>query len=178
MTSPLLRPSALFFATCASGLYGLYNFNGCIPANEVNKRNAAGACTGVCGVPTDYKPAQPPLIPIPANGGSTSDPLCRYYDTNNVWVPLENGATAVVAYNDRLNPWRNQYIPGPLGYALNASAFKTVPVTERASLRINADFFNVLNMAGMPQPGTDGIVQMRNSVNTPRQLQLTIRLTW
>ena len=165
---------------CRSGVCypGYFYYNGYIPATQANKRNAAGQCTGVCGVPDGYKAAQAPLIPIPANGGSASDPLFRYYDTNNVFVPLKNGSTVVVAYNDRLNPWRNQYIPGPFGLTLNASAFKTVAVTEKVAARFNMDFFNVLNMAGIPQPGADGIVQMRNSVNTPRQLQLTLRVTW
>jgi hypothetical protein len=45
-------------------------------------------------------------------------------------------------------------------------------------VRFNADFFNVLNMPGTPMPGGDGLIQMRNSFNTPRQLQLTLRLTW
>jgi hypothetical protein len=165
---------------CRSGVCypGFLYYNGYIPANQINAHNSAGQCTGVCGVPSDYKPLQSPLIPIPANGGSASDPMFRYYDTNNVYVTLKNGSQVLVAYNTNLHPWRNQYVLGPIATMLNASAFKTVRLTEKAQVRFNADFFNVLNMPGTPMPGGDGLIQMRNSFNTPRQLQLTLRLTW
>ena len=51
-------------------------------------------------------------------------------------------------------------------------------ITERVNLRFNADFFNVLNYPGLVQPGADGIASQRNSANSPRNLQLTLRLTW
>ena len=56
--------------------------------------------------------------------------------------------------------------------------FKTVKITEKAFLRFNADFFNLLNNPGLVQPGADGIVSKVLSANSPRQLQLTLRLTW
>jgi hypothetical protein len=44
---------------------------------------------------------------------------------------------------------------------------------------LNVDFFNVLNMPGMNQPdASTGIVSLRDSANSPRNLQLTLRLTW
>lgn len=130
------------------------------------------------GVPGNYVPAHAPLIATPANGGSPSDPMYAFYETNNVWVPLKNGTLQRVAYNDNLHPWRNQFVAGTPAYALNASLFKSIRIHESMFLRFNADFFNVLNMAGMPLPGADGIVQMRNSAYEPRQLQLTARLSW
>jgi hypothetical protein len=53
-----------------------------------------------------------------------------------------------------------------------------IRINERAFVRFNADVFNVLNLAGTPQPGSDGIIQMRNSAYSPRILQLTLRVTW
>ena len=70
-------------------------------------------------------------------------------------------------------------IPGPRSWGLDASVFKAIPVNERVALRLNADFFNVLNMPGIEQPdSTSGIISLRNSANTARQLQLTLRLSW
>jgi len=52
-------------------------------------------------------------------------------------------------------------------------------VTESAVLRFNPDFFSVLNNPGTPQPSnTSGIISLQNSANSPRELQLTLRLTW
>jgi hypothetical protein len=45
-------------------------------------------------------------------------------------------------------------------------------------LRFNADFFQVLNNPGLSTPGGNGILSTQNSQNSPRDLQLTLRLTW
>jgi hypothetical protein len=54
-----------------------------------------------------------------------------------------------------------------------------IPLNERLKLRLNMDFFNVLNMPGvrLPDAGT-GILSLQNSNNAPRQLQWTLRLNW
>jgi hypothetical protein len=130
------------------------------------------------GVPDNYKPAQSPIIPIPQNGGSPSDPNYAYYDSNTVWVTLKNGTVQRTSYDSNLHPWRNQFVAGPLSFSLDASAFKTVRLTERVNLRFNADFFNVLNTPGMGQPGGNGIVSLQNSAQEARQMQLTLRLAW
>ena len=165
---------------CRSGVCypGYLYWNGYIPANRINSYDASGKPNGVMGLPENYVPSNRPLIPTPKNGGSSADPLFAFYETNTVWVPLKNGNLQRVAFDNSLNPWRQQFVLGPMTYMLNASAFKTVRIHERAFVRINADFFNVLNLAGIPQPGSDGIIQMRNSNNLPRQLQLTARITW
>lgn len=165
---------------CRSGVCypGYLYWNGYIPANRINSRDASGRPNGVMGVPENYVPSNQPLIPTPKNGGSAADPMFPYYESNTVWVPLKNGTLQRVVYDNGLNPWRQQFVLGPVTYLLNASAFKTIRINERAFVRFNADFFNVLNLAGTPQPGSDGIIQMRNSSNPPRQLQLTMRLTW
>lgn len=81
-------------------------------------------------------------------------------------------------YNSGLNPLRNQYFLGPYSWTLNASAFKTVWLREKMNMRLNVDFFNVLNRPGVPQPGSNGVIDMNTSANTPRLLQLTMRFTW
>ncbi len=165
---------------CRSGTCyeGYLYWNGYIPANRINSYASNGTPNGVMGVPADYKASNQPIITTPANGGSSSEPLYAYYDTNTVWVPMKNGSLQRIAYDSNLNPWRNQYMLGPLAWSLNASAFKTVRIAEQVALRFNADFFNVLNRPGYGNPGSDGIISLRNSANDPRLLQLSLRLIW
>jgi hypothetical protein len=57
--------------------------------------------------------------------------------------------------------------------------FKVVSIGERVRVRFNADFFNVLNTPGNPNSvGGDGMLSTRSSGNSPRTLQLTLRLMW
>jgi hypothetical protein len=167
---------------CRSGVCydGWLNWNGYIPANRINSTDPrTGRPNGVMGVPDSYRPFQSPIIPIPADGGSASDPNFGFYDTNTVYVPLKNGTLQRTSYDTGLHPLQNQYFMGPMIWSMAASAFKTIPITERVFLRVNADFLdNVFNMPGTTMPGSDGIILNRNSANPPRVLQLTMRLTW
>ncbi len=166
---------------CRSGVCydGWLFWNGYIPANRVNSVNAAGRPNGVMGVPSNYKPFQTPIIPTPANGGSSSDPNFPFYETNNVIVRLDNGVNQRVGYDTGLHPLINQYFLGPMQWNMAASLFKTVPISERMFLRVNVDFLNnVFNMPGTLLPGNDGIILNRSSANAPRVLQLTMRVTW
>ncbi len=166
---------------CRSGrcLQGYLWYNGYIPANRINSRDAQGRPNGVMGVPQNYRPSHQPVIPTPANGGSPSDPNFAFYETNTVFVRLKNGAQQRTTLDTNLHPWRNQFVPGPRSWGLDASLFKNVRLREQFVLRFNADFFNVLNMPGLTQPNsTSGIVSLQNSASEARQLQLTLRLTW
>jgi hypothetical protein len=167
---------------CTSGVCynGYLYWNGYIQANLINRKNAAGQCTGICGIPSNYQPFAQPFYPTPANGGSSSDPNSQYYESNTVFVPLANGTTQALAYNPGLNPMQNQYFLGPFHWTMTASLFKTVHLTEKMLLRINADFLNnVFNMPGTPNPsGTSGLISTQGSANSPRTLQLTGRITF
>lgn len=166
---------------CRSGtcLQGYLWYNTYIPAHRINSVDSSGRPNGVMGVPANYRPSSRPVIPTPADGGSRSDPNFPFYETNTVFVPLKNGTLQRTTLNTNLHPWRNQLLPGPRSWGLDASLFKNTRITERFVLRFNADFFNVLNMPGLNQPETTtGIVSLRNSANSPRNLQLTLRLTW
>jgi hypothetical protein len=169
---------------CTSGVcYNGYLYdNGYISPKLRNARNAAGQCTGICGIPDNYQPYNQPLITwgqtaAPANMPAGTN-LSSYWDTNTVWVPLQDGTVARTSYTTGMNPLQNQYILGPFSWSLNASLFKVVPIREKMFLRLNADFFSVLNRPGMPQPGTNGVIDMNTSANSPRVLQMTARLTW
>jgi hypothetical protein len=174
---------------CQSGVCypGYLYWNGYIQANLINRTNASGRCTGICGIPSNYTPFAQPFFPTPANGGSSGDPNAPYYETNTAFVPLANGSVQALTYNPGpsiaegpLNPMQNQYVSGPFHWNMTASIFKSVHFSERLLLRINADFLNnVFNMPGTPNPnGTTGLISMQNSYNSARTLQLTARLTF
>ena len=90
-------------------------------------------------------------------------PTPNFNDNNNVLVPLKNGQNQLVAFDTGLHPWRNQVMPGPWLTNLTASVYKNIPITERVTLRINLDAFNVLNQPGLNLPGGDGIISLRTS---------------
>lgn len=166
---------------CRSGtcFQGYLWYNGYIPAHRVNSTNAQGRPNGVMGVPANYRPSSRPVFPTPANGGTPGDPNAPFYETNTVFVRMQNGALQRTTLDTNLHPWRNQIRTGPRAWGLDASLFKSTRIREQMALRFNADFFNVLNMPGLSQPDAmSGIVSLRNSAQGARQLQLTLRLTW
>jgi hypothetical protein len=132
------------------------------------------------GVPDSYKPAHAPLIPMPKDGGSPSDPMYGFYDSNTVWVPLKNGTLQRTSLNTGLNPWRNQSQSGLYNWFVSTSMFKIIRVNERAYFRLNIDFFNTLNIPGIPKTpdSTTGIINATNSGNGARSLQFGLRLNW
>ena len=152
---------------CRSGVCydGYLWYNGYISPNRINSYDAQGRPNGVMGVPAEYQPAHRPI--------NTSN------DTNMEDIRLQNGSTVRIAINNPIHPWRNLVALGPVTVNMDASLFKRMRITERWSLRFNADFFNVMNNPGLPQPSADtGILIKRNSANGPRALQMTLRLMW
>jgi len=168
---------------CTSGVCspGYLWWNGYIPAHQINSVDANGKPNGYMGIPADYKPAVQPLWPYPANYrdlNSTKDPLYAWYGGNTLWVPLKNGSVQRVAWSG-IDPLRQQYLPSVRQWGLDASLFKTIPINERIMVRLNADFFNVLNAPGNPNSvASTGMLSTQSSGNSPRQLQLTLRLNW
>jgi hypothetical protein len=166
--------------TCVPGYLW---WNGYIPANRINSYDANGRPNGYMGVPEDYKPAVTPLIPWgstarPANAPANTN-ISQFWDSNTVWVPLENGQVQRLNYNDNLHPWRNQRLPGVRLWSVDASLFKNVRIGERLNVRLGADFFNVFNVAGNPNSiGGDGMLTTRNSGNGARVMQLNARISW
>jgi hypothetical protein len=133
------------------------------------------------GIPSDYKPAVQPLLPYPSDylsRNAASDPLYNFYGGNTAFVTLKDGSTQRTTWAG-LAPLRQQYLPSIVQWGLDASIFKTIPITEQFKARINADFFNILNHPGNPNSiGSTGILSTRNSGNGARTLQLTLRVTW
>jgi hypothetical protein len=170
---------------CRSGTCypGYLYWNGYIPSNRINSRDANGKPNGIMGLPDNYKPAAAPLIPwgstaVPANAPAGTN-IQSLWDTNTVWVPLKDGTVQRTTFNDNLHPWRNQYLPGVRQWFQDASLFKFFRVTERVTFRLNVDFFNVFNNPNNPTAvGGDGILSTRNSGSGARTMQLGARLAW
>jgi hypothetical protein len=203
-TNPIqIYGKSKYVEDCRSGecLSGELWWNGYIPANLINQPG------GVYGVTSDYKPFQTPMIPTPANGGSASDPLSPYYESNTICVnvaaksyqvltadsPCLSGAPGFQKTSYSVgpdpnttnewqgapgNPFRNQYLRGPREWNMDASLFKSFRIGESVALRFNADFFNVFNRPGTTMPSDSGIITTQFSDLDPRVMQLTLRLTW
>lgn len=149
-------------------------FNGYLPSSVTTN------CTKNCvtGLPSDYQPYETPVV---------TDPTSKYYGTNDVQVTLKNGNQATVAYSPGptgANPYSRTFLPGPINWTTDLSLFKVFPITERVNLRVNMDAFNAMNVQGYNNPnGTDGTESFQpngasTSANSPRQMQLTMRLTF
>jgi hypothetical protein len=127
-------------------------------------------CTTKCvtGLPTDYTPSQQP-IQAAAN-------------TNNVEIALSNGTEAVQGYSPSSsgfgsNPYSLTILNGPINWTIDTSLFKVFPIRESMDMRFNFDAFNALNVQGYNNPNTtDGTENFTSSYNTPRQIQMTLRL--
>jgi hypothetical protein len=170
---------------CTGGICypGYLWWNGYIPPNRINSRDANGRPNGIMGVPDDYKPAGQYLIPwgsttLPPNAPANTA-ISSFWDTNTVWIPLSNGTVQRTTFDDNLHPWRNQYFPGPLQWFQDASLFKFVRLSESVTLRFNVDFFNVFNHPNNPTAVSgNGVLSTRNSGGPARLTQLAMRLTW
>ncbi|MBL8292073.1 MAG: carboxypeptidase regulatory-like domain-containing protein, partial [Bryobacterales bacterium] len=141
---------------CRSGecYDGWLLWNGYIPAHQINQPD------GIMGVPANYKPAAQTLWPYPANYASlnpNNDPNYGYYGTNIVFIPMKDGSVQEVekSWNGdvysgfgALHPWINQPVLSTNTWTVDASVNKNFAITERFRLRVQADFFNVLNVPG------------------------------
>jgi len=154
---------------CRSGVCreGFQWFNGYIAPNLVN------APRGVQGLPANYTPYVAPI---------NNTPGTQNFGNNNVSVPLRNGTSVTTAFSpgpSGLHPFGFMTLQGPYNWQTDMSLYKVFQLTERWKLRFNIDAFNAFNMQGLTNPGAlDGINTMQSSYWTPRQIQLTLRLSF
>ncbi len=147
----------------------LYSNGGWINPAQINSHNAAGQCTGICGVPSNYQSFSAPL---------NTDPSSKYFGTNTVTIPLSNGTDWIGAWGG-IAPLNNQYFESPGLWNLAASLFKEFPIKERATLRFQWDVFNPLNAPEEPYaPNANGLIYTYVSGVVPRSMQFTLRLLW
>jgi len=86
---------------------------------------------------------------------------------------------------DVANPFAHTVLNGPWNWGVDASLFKVFPIKESVDLRLNVDAFNVFNNQGLANPnGSTGETcfsagtSVCSSYNTPRQIQISARLTF
>lgn len=167
---------------CTSGIcYKEYLwFNGYQAPTSVNGI-AYGACTPtatagcITGMPADYAPTNSPI---------DNTPKTTYYQQDEVQVTapaLNSGKPVNIAYDagpNAANYMAKRWTHGPINWPMDMSLFKVFPITEKVNLRVNLDAFNALNMPGENDPGTGGLQKFLTSANSPRQLQISARLTF
>ena len=110
--------------------------------------------------------------------------ISTFWDTNTVWIPLNNGTVVRTTYNPNLNPLRNQYIGGPRQWNQDMSMFKNFKIRESMNVRFTFDAFNVFNHPnnvgsnGVSDGAGAGILTLATQANPARQLQLSVRFAW
>lgn len=128
---------------------------------------------GITGLPANYTPYLTPINNVPGAPG---------FGTNNVTVALKNGKQVVTGYSPGpvgANPFSQTVLLGPYNFNTDISLYKVFPLTERVSLRLNIDAFNAFNIQGRVNPNvTDGTESLQTSYWTPRQIQLSARVTF
>lgn len=168
-------------------------FNGYISPTSIAGNPCATGSDLVYGLPSNYVPYQSPV-----DTGCTATGRDKYFGKNEVEVTLQNGKTESVGYqpyptsNNHTgvgtdggnNIYAKMVLPGPMNYNVDLSLFKVFPITRSVRLRVNVDAFNAFNIQGDTNPGSDGTLKFESggigasSYNSPRQIQLTARLTF
>jgi Carboxypeptidase regulatory-like domain len=146
-----------------------------------------GTCTSKCveGLPSDWVPFATPINNTPGTPNYGND---NVQVSSPALLASNKGNPVTVAYSPGQsgnNPFSKTIIPGPINWSADLSLFKVFPITETVNFRVNLDAFNVFNVQGYNNPSTtDGTELVQpggvgaSSHNTPRQLQLTARLTF
>ena len=143
-------------------------FNGYLSPSVIN-----AAKNGITGVPANYVPYAAPINNVPG---------APNFGNNNVTQTLKNGTQVVTGYNPGpagANPFSQTTLMGPMNYTADISMYKEFSITEKLRLRLNLDAFNAMNIQGRVNPNTtDGIQSLQNSYWTPRQIQITAKITF
>ena len=116
-----------------------------------------------------------------------------YYGTNTTWVTLNDGTRQEVDYtfdegtcqwgcSVAIHPFMNQFKPSTRLWNTNASLVKNFPIKERLRLRVQFDFFNLVNHPNNNwSPSNMGLVYTNENnydANGPRVVRFSTRLSW
>jgi hypothetical protein len=184
-TSPIqVYGSSVPITDCRSGVcHPEYQwFNGYISPAVID-----AAKNGISGLPANYTPYSAPINNVPGTAN---------FGNNNVTVTLKNGKQVVTGYSPApssspssastpttvtagANPFSQTVLLGPYNFNADISLYKVFSFTERVKLRVNVDAFNAFNIQGRVNPNTsDGTESLQTSYWTPRQIQLSARITF
>jgi hypothetical protein len=160
-------------------------FNGYVAPSAIagNTCGTAASANLIFGLPSNYQPYQSPIDVACPNGKPDT-----YFGKNEVNITLANGKTSAITYSPSpggSNAYSHTVLSGPMNYNVNLSLFKVFPITHGTFLRVNVDAFNAFNVQGLQNPsGSTGLLTYQagavgaNSYNSPRQIQITARLTF
>ena len=187
-----------FGPSVLAGSYAVNGVPGC----------AGTSAKSVTGLSTSWAPYQAPLDTYCVPNGSTPTTDKYYNDNDvamsNVTgvaypgsktqangtvigygiVPANNHNGASEGSIDVTNPFAHTVLNGPMNWSVDASLFKVFPVTQSLDVRLNVDAFNLFNNQGLNNPSsTTGETCISagltcTSHNTPRQIQLSLRISF
>jgi hypothetical protein len=159
----------------------------CTTANGTKTSPTTGVLECVYGLPASYTPYEQPINIAPLIGGVANP----NYNTNNVIVSggsLKAGGETQGFGSGSLgaNPYAKTFVHGPWNWDSDISLYKVFPIKESFNMQFHLDVFNFLNHQGFNNPnttdGTEAYVAGgsagASSYNTPRQIQLTLRLNF
>lgn len=117
------------------------------------------------------------LVPV-----SRSQRIVRPVGTafdNRIALTLANGTTRQTPITDTVVWNARAFFRGPGDWNIDASLFKNFRLTEHATLRFTADFFNAPNHPTDLDPNsTTGLQDLSSQRNQPRIIQFSLRLSF
>lgn len=117
------------------------------------------------------------LVPVDRNA-RVMHPVGSAFD-NRIPQRLANGTTRLTSITDMASWNARAFYLGPRAWNFDASLFKWFDISEKARVRVTADFFNVLNHPNDIAPNvTTGLVDLGRQNNDSRVIQLSARFEW
>ncbi|MGE0128293.1 MAG: TonB-dependent receptor [Blastocatellales bacterium] len=117
------------------------------------------------------------LVPVD-RGQRASHPLGPNFN-NQIPVTLANGTVRNVPIGELYNYSPRANIIGPGAWNADISLFKNFRFLESGNIRFTADFFNAFNHPVDVAPNaTTGLQNLGVQANTPRTIQLSLRVEW
>ena len=117
------------------------------------------------------------LIPVD-RGQRVARPLGPNFN-NQLPLTLANGTVRNVPIGELYNYSPRANITGPGAWNVDASLFKNFKFLEHGNVRFTADFFNIFNHPNDINPNTGtGLQNLGVQANSPRTIQLSLRVEW
>lgn len=117
------------------------------------------------------------LVPLD-RGQRVARPLGPNFN-NQIPITLANGTVRNVPIGELYNYSPRANFLGPGSWNADISLFKNFRVLEKGNIRFTADFFNAFNHPVDVAPNTTtGLQNLGVQANTPRTIQLSLRVDW
>ena len=178
---------------CRSGMCrpGYLMWNGYIPALPDQQRRCRRETERLHGRSRQLQARHVAALAVPGrlqrSVAAATDPNYANYGTSNIWLPItddpESNTYRMGLYGGYIgspvHPWINQPVLSTKLWSFDTALFKSFSISERAKLRVQADFFNTTNTPGNSfGAGSDGLVDSWTNANGARVVQLSARFTF